>query len=250
MKAIITGAGSGIGRELAIQLSAMGMETVLVGRRVEPLQALAAQLPQSEVFQADLGEEDACLRLFEAHRDADVVINNAGFGLFGEFTQTDLHRELNMIQVNVQAVHLLTKLYVQEFVARGSGKLLNVASAAAFMPGGPLMATYYATKAYVLNLTRAVAEELHKQGMKNIVVSALCPGPVKTDFDRVAGVHFSLRGLDSRKVAVYAVKKLWCGKRVIVPGLTMKLARFFGPLLGDRLQLRSAYAIQHRKKGQ
>jgi len=110
------------------------------------------------------------------------------------------------------------------------------------------MATYYASKAYVLNLTRAVAEELHNQGLRHITVSALCPGPVKTDFDRVAGVHFSLHGLDSRKVAAYTVKKFLRGKRVIVPGLTMKLARFFSPFLGDRLQLRSAYAIQHRKK--
>ena len=147
MKALITGASSGIGREIARLLAARGYELVLCARREDRLRALAAELPtMCHVIAADVADEQECRLLYQAVRgdDLEVVVNNAGFGLFGEFTATDLDDELRMIDTNIRAVHILTKLALQDFTARGRGYILNVSSSAGFLPG-PLMATYYAT---------------------------------------------------------------------------------------------------------
>ena len=177
--------------------------------------------------------------------ELEVVVNNAGFGLFGEFVTTDLDAELRMIDTNVRAVHILTKLAVRDFVQRGRGYILNVSSSAGFLPG-PLMATYYATKNYVLRLTEALREELRRAGSP-VRVCALCPGPVDTEFNKVAGVRFSLSGLSAERVAREAVDGLFAGKAVVVPGAAMKamtLARHFAP---DSILARITYHFQHKK---
>lgn len=248
MKALITGASSGIGREIARLLAACGYELVLCARREERLRALAEELPvPCRVIAADIADEKECRLLYEAVRgdDLEIVVNNAGFGLFGEFASLGLDAELRMIDTNIRALHILTKLAVCDFAARGHGYVLNVASSAGFLPG-PLMATYYATKNYVLRLTEAVREELRRAGSP-VRVCALCPGPVDTEFNRVAGVRFSLSGLDAKRVAQEAVDGLFAGRGIVVPGGAMKamtLARHFAP---DWMLARITYHFQHKK---
>ncbi|MBR5236453.1 MAG: SDR family oxidoreductase [Clostridia bacterium] len=244
MRALITGASSGIGRDMAKILSQMGYDLVLTARRRERLEALATELDTNvQILCFDLSKTEDCYALHREAGEIDVFINNAGFGLFGDFLEVDLERELEMLHVNARAMHLLMKLFLKDFVKRDSGYILNVASAAAFMPGGPLLDGYYATKAYILNLTRSVAKGLSKQKSK-VVLSALCPGPVKTEFEAVAGVDFTPIGKSSESVARYALNKLFRGKKVIVPGPVMKIARFFTRFLPDSALLTLAYVIQ------
>ena len=248
MKALITGASSGIGREFARQLSAAGYALILTARRTDRLEELQKELKtKTRIITADLSDDKECFGLDEQTKDetADVLINCAGFGVFGPFLETDLKRELQMLDVNVRAVHILTKLFCRDFVKRGSGHILNVASSAAFQPG-PLLSSYYASKAYVLRLTEALAEELRRSGSR-VVVSALCPGPVKTEFDDVANVKFSLPGLSPEFVASYALDKMFAGKTVIVPGAAMKAAHFFERFLPERAVVGAAYRFQQRK---
>lgn len=248
MRAIITGASSGIGRDMARLLAARGYELTLVARREDRLRALADELPvPCQILSADLSNVRECRLLYEAARgdDVEIVINNAGFGLFGRFAETDLDTELRMIQTNVVAVHVLTKLFLRDFRARGSGYILNVASSAGFLPG-PLMATYYATKNYVLRLTQAIREELRQEGC-GVQVCALCPGPVDTEFNRVADVRFSIGGLPSETVARCGLDGLFGGKGVIVPGLTVRLGLAASRLAPQWLIPRVVYHIQHKK---
>lgn len=175
----------------------------------------------------------------------DVLINNAGFGVFGAFEESDLERELEMLDINIRATHMLTKLYLRDFLRRGEGMILNVSSSAAFLPG-PLLSSYYASKAYVLRLTEAIHEELRRKGSA-VYIGALCPGPVKTEFDRVAGVHFSVKGMDSGRVARYALDQMFRRRMVIIPGAQMKLARQMTRLLPQQMLLRAAWHLQERK---
>ena len=211
----------------------MGCELILVARREDRLKALANCLNGTpKIISMDIGNAEKAKELYELTKDEniDILINNAGFGVWGSFTETSEDREVEMIRLNIETMHVLFKLFLKDFKARNSGKILNVASAAAFAPG-PYMAAYYASKAYVLRLTESAAYEL-KEENSNVTVSALCPGPVDTEFNRVAGVHFSVRPLTSKYVAKYAVINLIKGKTVIVPGLSIKLAAAvskFGP---------------------
>lgn len=248
MTALITGASSGIGRDMAKILSEKGYRLILVARRRERLEELRRSLKtECRIITADLSDAQACINLYNELKDEtiDVLINNAGFGVFGAFDKTDLDAELRMIDTNIKAVHILTKLFLPDMKARNSGYILNVASSAAFQPG-PLLSSYYASKAYVLRLTQAIYEELRRAGSK-VHISALCPGPVDTEFNSVAGVKFSLKGLKSYDVAAYALKKMFAGKLVIVPGTVMKLERFSVRLVPDKLILRAAYHFQKRK---
>ena len=249
MRALITGASSGIGRDMARELAGRGYDLILVARRRERLEALAAELPvDCAILTADLGEVAECRRVYEqalAYEDLEVVVNNAGFGLCGRFAELDLERELEMVKLNVVAVHVLTKLFVRAFRKRGRGRILNVASSAGFMPG-PMMATYYATKNYVLRLTQAVAEELRRDGSP-VKVCALCPGPVDTEFNAVAGVRFALPGLSSADCARCAIDGLLRGKTVIIPGLGMRISVAASKLTPEWLLPRITYNIQKRK---
>ncbi len=254
MKAVITGASSGIGRDMARELGARGWDLILVARRQDRLEELRQELTgkfpvQVEILPLDLSTKEACFELYRrvSPERVDALVNNAGFGLFGPFETTDLDRELELLNVNIRAVHILTKLFYKEFCRRDQGKILNVASSAAFLPG-PLLSTYYASKAYVLRLTQALQEELRRAG-RHVTVSAFCPGPVKTEFDRVADVRFSVEGISSEEAARAAIEGMLRGKRVIVPGLLMKLTRFAVRLAPDALQLRGCWHMQSRKQG-
>lgn len=248
MRALITGASSGIGREIARLLAARGYDLVLAARREDRLRALAAELPTAcRVIAADVADENECRLLYEAVRgdDLEIVVNNAGFGLYGRFLETDLDEELRMIDTNIRAVHILTKLAVRDFAEKNRGYVLNVASTASFFPG-PLMAGYYASKNYVLRLTTAVREEL-RQAQRDVHVSALCPGPVETEFNQVAGVSFSLSSLSAAQVAKTAVNGMFAGKGIIVPGLPMKLAVASRRLGAEGLLARIVYHLQKQK---
>ena len=233
--ALITGASSGIGRELARLLSDMGYDLILAARRTDRMKELAAELKtHAEVIGIDLASEVNCYSLYEKCKNADVeiVVNNAGFGSFGEFCR---------------AVHILTIFFLADFTAKNRGKILNVASAAGFMPSGPLLSEYYATKAYVLSLSRGIAKEL-KKSKSNVTVSALCPGPVKTEFNEVAGVRFASAGMDCKKVAKVAADGMMKGKTVIIPGVMMKFGKFFTKILPDGVLAEFAYRFQKSKQ--
>jgi len=217
---------------------------VLVARRRDRLEELKNELGGNvEILSLDISREENCHEVYRAAGDIDVLINNAGFGAFGEFSETDLATEMNMLDVNVRAMHILMKLFLNDFIKKDHGNILNVASAAAFMPGGPLLDSYYAGKAYILSLTRGVSKELKKAKSK-VRVAALCPGPVQTEFEMVAGVDFSSVGLKSEYVARYALDKLFKGKTVIVPGVLVKIGRFITRMLPDCALLSAAYIIQ------
>lgn len=248
MKALVTGASSGIGRDIARELSARGCSLILTARREDRLEELKRGLgTEAAVVPADLSDRDACFRLYDRVKPEaiDILVNCAGFGVFGPFDETDLGRELKMIDVDICALHILTKLFYRDFKRRDSGYILNVASSAAFQPG-PLLSSYYAAKAYVLRLTEALAEELRRDGSR-VSISALCPGPVDTEFDSVADVRFSVRGLPSAFVARRAVEGMFARRTVIVPGAQMKLARFAERFLPEKAVVRAAYHMQRRK---
>ena len=248
MKALITGASSGLGREMARLLAARGYELILCARREERLRELAAELPvPCRIIAADVSDEQECRLLYEAvqSEELEVVINNAGFGLFGEFVTADLDEELRMIDTNVRAVHILTKLAVRDFVQRGRGYILNVSSSAGFLPG-PLMATYYATKNYVLRLTEALREELRRAGSP-VRVCALCPGPVDTEFNDRAGVVFALKGITPEFCVQEAMHGMMHRRIIIVPSAFMRACTTAQKLLPAPL-LMPIVARQQKKK--
>ena len=246
MRALITGASSGIGRDIARELSKRGYDLVIVARNREKLEELKKDLTKKvEIIVMDLTIEENCKKLYEQARDIDILVNNAGIGEFGKFAETDIEKELTIIKTNITALHILTKLYLQDMTKRNSGRILNVASIAGFMPG-PLMATYYSSKAYVVRLSEAIREELNKQNSK-VKISLLCPGPVKTNFNNVANVKFEIESLTSEYVARYAVDKMLKNKFYIVPGFTIKLAKFFSKLTPTVVLAKSSYYMQKRK---
>lgn len=249
MKALVTGASSGIGLEISKYLNELGYDLILVARNKERLEEIRKTLQgKVKIIVMDLAEESNLKSLYVLckNEEIDVLVNNAGFGDFGTFTETDLGKEMDMIQVNIKAVHILTKLFLRDMKKKDHGYILNVASSAAFQPG-PLMATYYSTKAYVLHLTEAIYYELKKE-KSQVHISCLCPGPVDTNFNRVAGVSFSVKPLTSERVAHYAIDQMFKEKMVIVPGFQMKCARFFGRFVSEKMRLRIAYRIQKRKQ--
>lgn len=247
MKALITGASSGIGMELAIILSEKGYDVVLVSRDENKLKKVSKMCKTKTYIETtDLSDYKNCIKLFNKYKDIDLLVNNAGFGLCGEFINTDLDKELNMIDLNIKAVHVLTKLYISEMVKKDNGRILNVASSAAFMPG-PLMSTYYSTKSYVYRLTMAIYEELRRK-KSNVKVSVLCPGPVNTNFNNVADVKFNFKAEDCKKVCKYTVDKLFKNKLVIIPGITMKIIIFLTRLLPVKLVSKIDYNIQRKKE--
>jgi len=250
MKALITGASSGIGREMAIYLSSLGYDLILASRDKEQLESLKDILKTKVKFVVvDLTDEKKVkdLYMIAKNEEIDLLINNAGFGLFGEFSDTDLSRELEMIDLNIRAVHILTKVFLKDMLKRGKGRILNVSSSAGLMRGGPLMSTYYATKSYVTSFSLALAEELRRK-KANVFVSVLCPGPVDTNFNNVAGVRFSLKSMDAKEVARYGIEEMFRGKTLIVPSFRVRFGLFLTRFLSIRKLVRITYKIQ-RKKG-
>lgn len=250
MKALITGASSGIGKNMAYVLANKGIDLILVARNKDELLKIKENVKVNvEVIELDLLKEKNVFKLYEMCKDRniDILINNAGFGLFGLFTETDLARELEMIDLNIKAYHILTKLFLKDFVEKDNGYILNVASSAGFM-AGPRLSTYYATKNYVLKLTMAINEELRQSG-SNVVVSALCPGPVNTNFNKVAHGEFSIKEASPKYVAEYAINKLFKKKMIIIPTFRIKLGIFLLRILPYRIQLIYCYHIQGKKLG-
>lgn len=248
MKALITGASSGLGADMARVLVSEGYEVILVARRKTKLEKLAKELgDKAQIIVKDVSSTYNCMELYRELKkeNIDILINNAGFGMCGYFNKTDLDKELDMIDLNVKAVHTLTKLFLKDFIKKDRGYILNVASSAGFMPG-PLMTTYYATKNYVVSLTSALYEELRKLN-SSVSVSCLCPGPVETEFNKVARVKFSIKGENSMDVAKYAIKKMFDEKLIIVPTFKMKLALWFTKFIPRKTLLKMTYKIQENK---
>lgn len=200
----------------------------------------------TEIVSMDLANAENCKKLHSTHPDIDILINNAGFGTFGYFTDTDLDKEIGLIDTNIKAMHILAKLYLEDMVERDSGSILNVASIAGFMPG-PLMCAYYASKAYVVRLSEGIREELKKQ-KSHVKISVLCPGPVNTNFNNVAGVKFNLPSYTSEHVAKYAIDKFLKNKFLIVPGIKIKIARVLAKISPSNISAKVAYMMQERKK--
>ena len=235
---------------MAIDLDLRGFDTILVARRGDRLNKLASELRHNaEVFECDLSKKEELYRLYDAFKDRDdilVLINNAGFGQVGFFDETPLDRELDMIDTNVVSVHVLTKLFLRDFIARDKGYILNVASTAGLLPAGPMMSTYYATKAYVKSLTLAINEELAQKGSR-VWVCALCPGPVDTEFNEVADASFSISGISAEYCAKYAIRKMFERELVIVPGAGIKAGVAASRLIPTRLYLKAANSFQTKK---
>ena len=244
MKALITGASSGIGRDMARILAEKGFDLVLVGRNTERLNLLKEELNTNvKLIEMDLSNPENCRTLYNENPNIDLLINNAGFGDCGEFTSTSLDKELNMINTNITAYHILTKLYLIDMKEKNHGHILNVASIAGFMPG-PLMSTYYATKSYVVRLSEGIREEL-KRDKSKVKISILCPGPVDTNFNNTANVRFSLKGTTSKYVAEYALSHL--NKFYIVPKFSIKCLRLFSHIVPSPLIAKAVYNTQNKK---
>lgn len=250
MKALVTGASSGIGKEIAYYLASLGIDLIIVARNKENLEKIKKDVNVNvKIITMDLITRDNIFKLYDMVKsdDIDILINNAGFGLFGTFDETDLSRELEMIDLNVTTYHILTKLFLKDFLKKETGYILNVCSSAGFM-AGPRLSTYYATKNYITKLTLAINEEL-RQKKSNVSISALCPGPVNTNFNKVAHGEFAINELSPKYVAKLGIDKMFKKKMLIVPTFKMKLTLFFSRFAPLRLQLIIAYHIQGRKLG-
>ena len=246
MKALITGASSGMGRDMAKILSQKGYDLILVARDEKKLEEVKKQLKsETQIVVMDISKEENCKKIYEENKDIDILINNAGFGDCGHFEETSLDKDIQMIHTNIIAYHILTKLYLKDMIKKDSGKILNVASIAGFMPG-PLMTTYYSTKNYVVRFSESIREELRRKKSK-VQISILCPGPVDTNFNKVADVEFALKGLSSEYVAEYAINKFLKGKFYIVPGWKIKLARLGAKLAPASFVAKISYNMQKRK---
>ena len=248
MLALITGGSSGIGRDLAYYLSDLGYDLILVSRDKSELTKTKNNIKTNAmIYDYDLSVIDNVYKLYDDVKDKniDILVNNAGFGLFGNFIDTNIDRELEMINLNIVAVHILTKLFLKDFVKKDKGYILNVASSAGFM-AGPKLSTYYSTKNYVLKQSLAIYEEL-KHINSNVKISVLCPGPVDTNFNKVAGGSFFTKSVSSKYVAHYAVDKMFKNKLIIIPTFSMKMFLFFTRFIPTKLLLKINYNVQNIK---
>ena len=247
MKILITGASNGLGADFARTLDSKDNELILVARSKDKLEKLKKELKSKVTIEVmDLSDKNNVYKLYNKYKNKiDFLINNAGFGAYGKFYETNLENELNMIDLNVITYHILTKLFLQDFVNNDNGRILNVASSAAFEPG-PLMATYYATKSYVYNLTMAIYEELRRDN-SNVKIHVLCPGPVDTGFNDRANVRFGVKSLKSDDVVKYTLKCINKNKVLIIPGVMMKLGIFGTRFVSRKGISKIAYNIQKSK---
>ena len=246
--ALVTGASSGIGREIALRLSNMGYDLVLTARNEEGLKQTARRAKTRVIIiTADLSKRSELRKIYEKTRklDIEILVNCAGFGVFGDFAHSDLSKLESMTDVNVTAVHSLMHMFLRDFIKKDHGYILNVASLAAFT-SGPLLAAYYAGKSYVYRLSTAVAYELQARGSR-VKVCVMCPGPVDTDFNRRAGVDFSVKPISAAYAAACGVRGMLSGKTVVIPGLMCKIAAIALKFIPLDMQLKLCYKIQHKK---
>lgn len=255
--ALVTGASAGLGVEFAKLLAKDGYDLVLVARRLDRLEELAKSLQNQFgvtcfCVSVDLSQSDAAVTvdkcLKERQLQVDVLINNAGFGALGKFVDIDLQEQLRMIQVNVSTLVHLTGLILPGMIMRGKGRVMNVASTAAFQPG-PLMAMYYATKAFVLSFSEAVHHEIRKTG---VTVTCVCPGPTPTEFQTQAKMEeskmFNSRMMvDPVTVAKVGYEAMQKGKRLIIPGKLTNVLAFATRLTPRSMVLRVSERMQKGK---
>ena len=249
MKVLITGASSGIGREIALYLSDLGYDIIVVARNELALKDIQREVKTKvEVVSMDLTDRENVWKLHEMYKNEpiEVLVNNAGFGVHGLVTETNLEKDLELIDLNITALHMLTKLFLKDMKKRNLGYILNVSSIAGFL-SGPLMAEYYASKNFVLSYTKAIYTELKKEGSE-VHISALCPGPTKTNFNKVAKVDFRMKSYSAEYVAEYGINKMFEEKPVIIPGFKMKFVHVASKLLPSSLTSEFAYEIQRRKR--
>ena len=252
---LITGASSGIGREFSKLFAEKGYRLVITARREKNLAELKKMYPENnvEVIPCDLGSEAGAEYLYNEVKKrsikVDILINNAGFGLFGEFYETDIEKEKKMIDLNVKALVELSKYFLQEMLERNSGRILNVASIAAFQPG-PYMSVYYASKAFVLSFSEALRNEVRNTG---VCISVLCPGPVETEFEKSSELTKSklfskLKPLTAEKVAYAGYRGLMKNRAVIIPGFFNRAAITAGTFVPTVIKVNIARKIQEKKK--
>lgn len=248
MKALVTGASSGIGRDIAKYLGSIGYDLILVSRDKNKLKEIEAEIKTDvTIYPVDLCGKENCFKLYNKFKDEDIdiLVNGAGFGLFGNTWETDIEKELRMIDLNITAVHILTKLFLQDMMKKDKGYIMNIASSAGFL-AGPVLNTYYASKNYVAKWTMGIYEELRRV-KSNVHICCLCPGPVNTNFNKVAGGSFNMKALSSDYVAKYGIDKMFKKKLVIVPGVTVRLGLFFNRFLSNKMSLKVVYGIQSKK---
>ncbi len=249
MRALVTGASSGIGYSIARYLSKKGYDLVVVARRKDCLINLKNECSTDvEIIDMDLSIISNMYKLHELTegREIDILVNNAGVGLYGEFYDIDTSKEISMLNLNVIATDVLTKLYLQDMVKRNSGKILNVSSVLSSVPG-PLMSSYYASKAYITSMSRAINTEL-KMKKINVNISTLCAGAVDTNFNSDLGVSFFVPPSNSQEIAKYAVDKMLKGKEIIVPGMLNKSIYFLNKLLPNNISKYALYMSQNGKR--
>lgn len=246
MKALITGASDGIGKDMAIILSNMGYEIIVVARSREKMEQAFSHIKNCKIICMDLSVLDNCYKLYNTvkNENIEILINNAGYGVFGEFLNTHLEDELNMIDLNIKSLHILTKLFLKDMVKKNKGYILNVASIGSFFPS-PLLSSYYATKSYVLSLSLAIREEL-KSIKSNVYIGSFCPATINTGFHKKAGVKGNVKGLDSYVVSKYAIEKMFKRKPIIIPSYA-KFLPFFINIVPRVFITKLAYKIQTNK---
>lgn len=260
---LITGASSGIGYELAKIYAENGYNLVITARRSQNLYALKEDILKNiisdvsvEIISIDLSLEKSAYKLFDIIKSknikVDILVNNAGIGIYGEFfkySDEKIKKNDSMINLNVKSVVELTKLFLDDMIEENNGGILNVSSIAAFQPGGPLMANYYASKAYILSFSEALREELRET---NIVISVLCPGPTETEFEKSSdlkgsGLFSRLKVMTAKEVAKIAYRDFVKRKRIIIPGFMNKLAVLSAKILPRALTIRFVKKLQEIK---
>lgn len=246
---LITGASSGIGLSLAKKYAERGEKLILVARRLERLQVFQQQFPQTEIFQADLSKEESAKCLYDWVKEKNftvkTLVNNAGVGLFGDFIETDLNKELAMINLNIKSLVSLSKYFSQVMIKQGGGEIINVSSIASFMPG-PQMSVYYATKAFVTSFSQALAFELRDTPVK---VRILAPGPTATEFEKAASLETSnlferLKVMPAEEVAEMVLSSQ---KTLIIPGIRNKFSVFLGKYCPVKWVMTVVNKIQGKK---
>lgn len=249
MKAVVTGASSGIGYSIARYLSKLGYDLIVVARRRDCLENLKNECETNvDIIDMDLSIISNMYDLYDKVKDEDVdiVINNAGVGMYGDSWNVDVSNEISMLQLNVLATDVLTKLFLKDMVKKNSGRILNVSSVVGFMPG-PLMSSYYASKAYITSMSRAINTEL-KMKKIDVCVSTLCAGAVDTNFNSDLGISFFVKPRTSESVAKYAIDKLLKNKEVIIPGTLNKVIYGLNKVIPIRFSKYPLYASQNGKR--
>lgn len=256
MISLITGASSGIGRDMAFEFADRGYDLILVARSFDRLKEVKNEIIKKYdkcnvlIMKCDVSNVESVKNLYNDIKkkfgNIDVLVNNAGFGDCGKFYETDLEKDISMINTNILGLHVLTKLFLRDMVKVNKGYILNIASIAGFMPG-PLMATYYSTKAYVVRLTRAIAKELKSVNSK-VRIAAFCPGPVNTEFDKNANVTFSLKGQSSSDVAKIGVNGLFKSNKVVYfSSILIRIVACLAKIMPESFMANQAYRTQKRK---